>query len=41
MKAFENVTEAGNEYAVKKGTVLPDGAVNLRMVFCRLNFSKK
>jgi hypothetical protein len=33
MKPFENVTENGSEYAVKKGNILPDEAVNLRMVF--------
>jgi len=41
MRAFENVTETGNEYAIKKGTKLPEGAVNLRMVFGSVYFSKK
>lgn len=29
MKAFENETDDGNEHAIKRGRIVPDGAVNL------------
>lgn len=41
MKIFENKTQDQKENAIKKGTTLPKGAVNLRMVFIRRNKSVK
>jgi hypothetical protein len=33
MRIFENKTDNKKENAIKKGSVVPQGAVNLRVVF--------